>query len=78
MKIKLLSNATTGERIYSAVSPFGVGRFQNFGSGVWIMELKSKRAGIGMDPIIISSGDSRPISIASSGVNIVFEPGPSR
>ena len=73
--ISVATNATTGEKVYSANNPFGRMRLQNLPGGVWILELRTKRASVGMDPSVVSSEDAPPISLASPGINIVVEQG---
>jgi len=50
-------------------------RLQNLPGGVWILELRTKRASVGTDPSVVSSEDAPPISLASPGINIVVEQG---
>jgi len=73
--ISVATNATTGEKVYSANNPFGRMRLQNLPGGVWILELRTKRASVGTDPSVVSSEDAPPISLASPGINIVVEQG---
>jgi len=45
-----LTSATTNEKVYSAVNPFGAVRFQNIAADFYIFQIKGKRAGISAGP----------------------------
>ena len=49
--IAKLTSATTNEKVYSAINPFGVIRFQNIPADFYILEISGKRAGISSGPI---------------------------
>ena len=57
--IAILTNARTGEKIYSAVNPFGNFSFNNLPLEVYILEVKSKRAGL--SSIAVFAFDNFPI-----------------
>jgi hypothetical protein len=40
----VLTSATTNEKLYSAVNPFGAVKFQNIAADFYILEIKGKRA----------------------------------
>ena len=69
--IRIATNATTLQKVYSVLNPFGHSNL-NLQGGVWIIELRAKRAAVGMDPLVTSSEDSFPLSIAASVINTVF------
>lgn len=43
----MLTSATTNEKIYGSINPFGAFRFQNIPADYYILEMLSKRANIG-------------------------------
>lgn len=45
--IAVLTSATTNEKIYGSINPFGAFRFQNIPADYYILEMLSKRANIG-------------------------------
>jgi CSLREA domain-containing protein len=45
--VAVLTSATTNQKLYSAVQPFGAFRFQNIPSDFYILEIRGKRAFIG-------------------------------
>jgi CSLREA domain-containing protein len=68
--ISVLTNAVSGEKRFAAVNPVGRIRFQNLPTGVWVMELRSKRAAVGMDPAVLSSEEFPPISLREAGFEL--------
>jgi hypothetical protein len=46
-----LTSATTNEKLYSTVNPFGAVRFQNVAADFYILQLRGKRAGVPSGPI---------------------------
>ncbi|HEX6123963.1 MAG TPA: hypothetical protein VFZ23_01190 [Pyrinomonadaceae bacterium] len=45
--IAVLTDPITNEKRYAAVNAFGKGTFQNIPAGVYVLEIRSKRAGYG-------------------------------
>lgn len=65
--ISVGTNAATLEKVYSPLNPFGRNRLQGLPNGVWIIELRAKRAAIGADPQVMNSEDSPSFPISAPG-----------
>jgi len=55
-----LTSATTNEKVYGAVNPFGVIRFQNIAADFYILETRGKRSGFSGGPFPLGF-DERPV-----------------
>lgn len=73
--ISVATNAVTLQKSYSAYNPFGRNRQQNLPDGVWIMEIRSKRASVAMDPQIFASDDLPPLAITNAEPTFEFQIG---
>ena len=68
--IRILTNAVTGEKRFFAVNPYGRPLVPNLPAGVWVMELRTKRAAVGMDPLVISAEEFPPLSLREAGLDL--------
>jgi CSLREA domain-containing protein len=55
--VAVLTSATTGEKIYGAVKPFGSFRFQNIPADFYILEIRGKRAFTNIGPTPLGLDD---------------------
>jgi hypothetical protein len=61
--IAVLTDALTLEKRYSAINPFGSASFQSLPFGVYVLEIKSKRAGLSLGPLVLDLNDfGQPLS----------------
>ena len=63
--IAVLTSATTNEKFYGAVNPFGSIRFQNISADFYILEIRGKRAGTSGGPFPLGF-DEIPIGAPSA------------
>lgn len=69
--IAILTDAVTLEKRYAPVSPFGSTSFRNIPLGVYIFEIKSKRAGLSQGPLVVDLYDfGLPLSPTVPGASI--------
>ncbi|MGH9819338.1 MAG: choice-of-anchor Q domain-containing protein [Pyrinomonadaceae bacterium] len=63
--LAVLTGATSGQKIYKSINPFGHFKFENLTDEIFVLEIRTKRSKIAFGPLVLSFADSPPFAFAS-------------